>query len=121
MISNISEILGLLISTSAVLGIFSAIINKLFDKKLKPLEEKIDKHKQEAVEEKMTELRYQIVSFASSLRKGEEKTIYEFSAIFKFIDDYDKDVKRLGINNNLFEEERLFIKEQYRKINKDTN
>ncbi len=113
---SIQSIFGLIISLSTVLGIFSAIINKTFDKKLKPLEDKIDKNERLSIENDMDEWRYQCVSFASDLHKNIPKTIYEFEIIFKLCDKYEAAVEVLGVKNNLFTEELAFIKEEYHKL-----
>jgi len=118
MIESIQQILGLIVSLSTVLGIFTGIINRTFNKKLKPLEDKLDKHEKEDLQNRMSQLRFQVVSFASDLRKGITKTKYEFEAIFKFIDDYEAIIETLQINNNLFAEEVLYIKECYHELNK---
>ena len=48
-------------------------------------------------------------------------TIYEFEIIFKLADKYEQMVEELGVKNNLFEEELLYIKEEYRKLLKNNN
>ena len=42
MIATIETTLGIIISVASVLGIFTGIINKLFNIKLKPIEKRID-------------------------------------------------------------------------------
>ena len=42
MIATIETALGIIISVASVLGIFTGIINKLFNIKLKPIEKRID-------------------------------------------------------------------------------
>lgn len=112
-VKDISAILGLIVSVSTVLGIFTAIVNKSFAKKLKPIEYKIEKHRVANLRADMEEWRYQVVSFASELRKGISKSKYEYEAIFTFMDEYEKAVEELGLNNGLFSLESQYIKESY--------
>lgn len=112
----VKNILGIVISLSTVFGIFTGIINKMFNKKLKPIEDKIDATEKENLEDKMQQWRFECVTFASNLRKGTAYSIYEFQAIFVFADKYEDAVKRLNITNNLFEEELLFIKKKYKEL-----
>lgn len=118
---TVQSILGIIISMSTVLGVFTGIVNKLFASKLKPLEDKIDYNEKKSTENDMDEWRYQCVSFASDLHKKISKTVYEFEIIFKLADKYEQAVEELGIKNNLFDEELLYIKEEYRKLLKDNS
>ena len=117
MIDTIKELGGLVITLSSVLGIFTGIINRVFTKKLKPIEDKIEKHRLANLRADMEEWRYQVVSFASDLHKGIPKTRHEYEAIFVLMDEYEKAVEELGINNNFFTEESRVIKESYRELN----
>lgn len=113
---TIKEILGLIISLSTVFGIFTGIINRMFSKKLKPLEDRIDKEHQDSIKKDMSQLRYIVVSFASDLHNGIPKTRFEFDAIFQFIGEYETIIKQLNIKNGLFEEEVSYIREQYHNL-----
>ena len=117
MIDTIKDLGGLIITISSVLGIFTGIVNKVFTKKLKPIEDKIEKHRLANLRADMEEWRYQVVSFASDLHKGTPKTRHEYEAIFVFMDEYEKAVEELGINNNFFTEESRVIRESYRELN----
>lgn len=116
MVQELKDILGLIISISSVLGIFTGIVNKLFNNKLKPIEDHIEKNRLENLKKNMEEWRYQVVSFSSELRKGISKTRFEFEAIFIFIDEYEEAVEELGLTNNFFSEEVVYIKECYREL-----
>lgn len=113
---TIKNVFTIIISLSTVFGIFTGIINKIFNKKLKPIEDKIDANEKENLDDKMQQWRFECVTFASNLRKGVQYSIYEFQAIFVFADKYEDAVKRLGVTNNLFEEELLFIKKKYQEL-----
>lgn len=117
MIDTIKELGSLIITLSSVLGIFTGIVNKIFTKKLKPIEEKIEQHRLANLRADMEEWRYQVVSFAGDLHKGIPKTRHEYEAIFVFIDEYEKAVEELGITNNFFKEESRMIRESYRELN----
>lgn len=117
MIDTIQEIGGLVVTLSSILGIFTGIVNKTFTKKLKPIEDKIEKYRLANLRADMEEWRYQVVSFASDLHKGIPKTRHEYEAIFVFMDEYEKAVEELGITNNFFTEESRVIRESYRELN----
>lgn len=117
MIDTIKDLGGLIITISSVLGIFTGIVNKVFTKKLKPIEDKIEKHRLANLRADMEEWRYQVVSFASDLHKGIPKTRHEYEAIFVFMDEYEKAVEELGINNNFFTIESQLIRESYKELN----
>lgn len=120
MIDTIKELGGLVVTLSSVLGIFTGIVNKVFTKKLKPIEDKIEKYRLANLRADMEEWRYQVVSFASDLHKGIPKTRHEYEAIFVFMDEYEKAVEELGINNNFFTIESQFVKDCYNNLtNKD--
>lgn len=112
----LKDILGLVISLSTVFGIFTAIINKMFSKKLKPLEDRIDQGEKNSMKHDMGQLRYLVVSFANDLRNGVSKSKFQFDAVFSFIDEYEEMINTLHIKNGLFLEEENYIKEQYRKL-----
>ena len=116
MIATIETTLGLIISVASVLGIFTGIINKLFNIKLKPIEKRIDTIERDNLQENLHQYRHSVVCFASELRKGEAKTRFEFESILSFINLYEKGIETLGIHNGLFEEEVYYIKEEYRKL-----
>lgn len=116
MLEGLKDILGLIISLSTVLGIFTGIVNKLFNNKLKPINDKIEKNHRASVREDMRMARYQVVKFASELRRGVEKTRYEFEAVAELADTYEKAVAELGVKNSFFEEEELYIKQKYHEL-----
>ena len=115
-IQDVRDILGLIISLSSVLGIFTGIVNKLFNKKLEPINEKIDRNHEASLKEDMRMARYNVVKFASELRRGVEKTRYEFEAVAELADTYEKAVSELGIKNSFFEEEEIYIKQKYHEL-----
>lgn len=116
MIETIKTVLGIIISLSTVLGIFTGIVNKLFTKKLKPLEDKIEENRLLNLKQSMEEWRFQVVSFSSELRNGVPKSRFEFETIFIFINEYEEAVEELGITNNFFSEEVVYIKNCYRDL-----
>ena len=114
--ATVQDFLGILISITSVLGIFTGIINKIFNRKLEPIKERIDKLDETNLKENLQQYRFSVVSFASQLRKGEEKTRFEYESILTFINLYEQGVEKLKLHNGLFEEEVKYIKEQYRKL-----
>lgn len=118
-IKDISAILGLIISMVSVLGIFTSIVNKMFSKKLKPIEDRLTNDEKENTRNQMNNLRYRVVSFANDLHNGIKHSRYEFEIIFTFIDGYEEMVEKLGVTNNYFSEECRYITEQYRELVND--
>ena len=117
----IKDILSIIISVSTVLGIFTGIVNKLFNNKLKPIEEKIEKNRTDSMRGDMTLNRYQVVRFASELHRGIKKTRYEFECIAEICDEYEQAVEELGIKNNFFTAEEEYILECYHKLCEEEN
>lgn len=112
----LKTILSIIISLSTVFGIFTAIINKLFNNKLKPIEDKIERNRLDSIQEDMRMARYHVVKFASELRAGVKKTRYEFEAVAEFANSYEKAVEELGVKNNFFTAEEEYIKECYHQL-----
>lgn len=113
---TLKDILSLIISLSAVFGIFTGVINKLFSKKLKPLENKMDNMEKDSMKHDMGQLRYLVVSFANDLRNGVPKSKFQYDAVFSFMDEYEEMIDELHIKNGLFKEEEVYIREQYHKL-----
>lgn len=113
---TLKDILGLIISLSTVFGIFTAIINKMFSKKLKPLEDKIDKTEREGLKRDMMMVRSQVINAAADLHRGMTLTKYQYDFVFDCMDLYDDYVKKLNITNNLFTSEEKFIKDKYQEF-----
>lgn len=114
--NTLKEIIALIISLSTVFGIFTGIINKAFSKKLKPIEDKIDKTEQEGLKRDMMMVRSQVISAAADLHRGIELTKYQYDYLFDCMDMYEDYVKRLNITNNLFSSEEEYIKERYKEF-----
>lgn len=60
-------------------------------------------------------LRYEILSFASSLRRGEAHTTQEFQTICAFHDKYENLISRLGEKNGFTHSEFEYIEEKMRE------
>lgn len=115
----LKETLSLILTLSSVLGVFSAIINKLFDKKLKPLEKKIDDNELASLKTDMEHWRFEVCRFAGDLRRGVPHTRFEYESIFVFISNYESAVERLHIHNGIFESENAYIRDCYLKLRDD--
>lgn len=117
--TTIKEVLGLIISLSTVFGIFTGIINKMLTRKLKPIEDRIDRTEREGLKRDMMMVRSQIIGEAANLHRGIELTKEQYDYLFDCMDMYEDYVKKLNITNNLFTSEEDYIKENYRNfINK---
>ena len=112
----VKTILSIVISLSTVLTIFTGIINTLFNNKLKPIDEKIEKNRVESIKQNMRLARHHVTSFAGELHRGVEHTLEETEAIFEFIDTYESAIEELGIQNSFFVAEEEFIKEYYQSL-----
>ena len=99
-----------------MLGIFTGIINRMFNKRLQPLENRIEQGEKNSMKHDMSQLRFTIVSFANDLRNGMIKSKPQFDAIFSFMDEYEEMIEQLHIKNGLFKEEEIYIREQYHKL-----
>lgn len=115
-IQDIKDVLGLIISLSSVLGIFTGIVNKLFSNKLKPIYARFDKDEEQLLKQRMNSARFRVVQFAGELRRGVEHTHYEYESIFTYMDDYEECVTKLKMENNYFTEESRYIRERYREL-----
>lgn len=113
---TVQGVLGIIISMSTVLGVFTGIINRLFSHKLKPIENKMDANREESIRQHMKVARHEVVSFAGELHRGVKHTLEETEAIFEFIDTYNNAIDELGISNSLFVAEEEFIKEYYQSL-----
>ena len=114
--SMVQGILGIIISISTVLGIFTTIINKLFSHKLKPIESKIDANRLESLKKDAEFYRFEIVTFANELHNNYKFSKSQFEAIIVFIDRYEEIINELQIKNGVFEEERLYIIQKYHEL-----
>jgi hypothetical protein len=112
----LKDVLGLVISISTVLGIFTGIINKMFGEKLAPLESRIKKSEENSMKHDLGQLRYLIVSFSNDLRNGIPKSRFQYDAVFSFIDEYETMIEELHIKNGLFEEEKHYIQKRYQEL-----
>lgn len=83
--------------------------HKTINKELKTMNQAIDDNEKD-------HLRHEILSFASSLRRGEKHTTQEFETIYHFHEKYEKIVKKLGESNGYTDEEFKYIREQYKNF-----
>ena len=98
-----------------------ATMNKLIDKKLDKVYKQMDMYEAKKDDRDRKKIRLQIVSFASSLHRGEKHTREEFEAIFELINIYEEIIEKRQLKNNYFEEELLFIQKCYENLDKMTN
>ncbi|MBO5475514.1 MAG: hypothetical protein J5982_03280 [Bacilli bacterium] len=90
-------------------GVIVAALNKTLNKKIDPINEKIDNNEKD-------NLRYKILSFANSLHNGDNHTRQEYETIFFFYDKYEAIIKRLDMTNGYLETEMEFIRDTYKRI-----
>ena len=107
--------ISLIITISKYIGALGTIttavtltLNKLLNKKLDPISNKIDNNEKDR-------LRYEILTFANSLRNGNKHTRQEFETIFYFYDKYEEIISQLKLKNGYLEEEMKFVKESYER------
>lgn len=102
------EILLQVSSYITAVGVIVAALNKMLNKKIDPINEKIDSNEKD-------DLRYKILSFANSLHNGDNHTRQEYETIFLFYDKYEEIIERLEQTNGYLEMEMKFIRECYKK------
>lgn len=105
LIITVSKYIG---AISAIVGALTGILNKLLNSKLDPISNKIDNNEKDR-------LRYEILTFANSLRNGNKHTRQEFETIFYFYDKYEEIISQLKLKNGYLEEEMKFVKESYER------
>lgn len=79
------------------------------------LKEDIKNLNNELTNNEKDNLRYKVLSFASSLRRGETHTTQEFETIFHFHDKYEEIIRSRNEKNGYLHEEFEFIKEECKK------
>ena len=89
----------------AIVGVFNKVVSKTFDIKLKSI-----------MNRDRMQLRFQIVSFASDLRRNVPHTRYEYLSVFELIDEYNIICKELGIPNHAFESEVEYIDKKFQSL-----
>lgn len=86
--------------------------HKVFHSEIDNINAKIDDNEKDR-------LRYEILSFASSLRRGEKHTTQEFDTIFMFHSKYQTIIKRLNVSNGYLDEEFDYIIQEFQKRKKE--
>jgi hypothetical protein len=107
-IDVITKIINFIILIVSIITPIIAYLNKILNNKLNPISSKIDNNEKDR-------LRYEILSFANSLRNGNKHTRQEFETIFFFYDKYETIITELKQKNGYLEEEMKFIKESYER------
>lgn len=105
---------------TAITTIIGAI-NKLLDKKLEKVYDAMNDHEKIIDDRDRKKIRFQIVSFSSSLHKGEIHTRDEFEAMFELINIYEDIINNRKMTNNYFEEELKYIRKSYESLDKMAN
>lgn len=103
------------------IGTIIGAINKLLDKKLEKVYNTIENHEKKRDDRDRKKLRFQIVSFASSLHQGEIRTRDEYEAMFELINIYESIIEQRNLKNNYFEEELKYIQKCYESLDKGYN
>lgn len=86
--------------------------HKVFHKEISAINSKIDDNEKDR-------LRYEILSFASSLRRGEKHTTQEFDTIFMFHSKYETIIKRLNVSNGYLDDEFAYIIKKFQERKKE--
>lgn len=107
-IDIIKEVGTLITTITLILTTITAIWNKLLNKKINPISSKIDNNEKDR-------LRFEILTFANSLRNGNKHTRQEFETIFFFYDKYETIIQELKQKNGYLEEEMEFIRNSYER------
>ena len=86
--------------------------HKIFHKEIDQINSKIDENEKDR-------LRHEILSFASSLRRGEKHTTQEFDTIFMFHSKYETIIKRLNVSNGYLDDEFNYIIKKFQERKKE--
>ena len=103
------------------IGTIIGAVNKLLDKKLEKVYRVIETHEKTIDDRDRKKIRFQIVSFASSLHQGEKHTRDEYEAMFELINIYESIIEQRNLKNNYFEEELKYIQKCYESLDKSYN
>lgn len=101
----------------------TGLFRKAIKDEIKPLEAEVSNVKDDISklnnEQKEFETRYlrrYILTYASEIRNGDNKTNDEYEDFFRAVDRYEMLIKKLKIKNGYVENEVNYVKDKYNKI-----
>ena len=107
-------------STKIKINPLTGVFRKAIKDEIKPLENEISNVKKDISnlnnEQKEFESRYlrrYILTYASQIRNGENKTNDEYEDFFRAVDRYEELIKKLKIKNGFVENEVKYVKDKY--------
>lgn len=105
-IKDVIYIAGILIAIYKIPAKIKDSYKIVIKEELQPISEQIDNNEKDR-------LRFEILSFASDLRNGINKTRQEFETIFAYYDKYENIIRKLKMHNGYLDTEFEFIKLKY--------
>lgn len=105
-IKDVIYIAGILIAIYKIPVKIKDSYKVVIKEELQPISEQIDNNEKDR-------LRFEILSFASDLRNGINKTRQEFETIFAYYDKYENIIRKLKMHNGYLDTEFEFIKLKY--------
>ncbi len=105
-IKDVIYIAGILIAIYKIPAKIKDSYKVVIKEELQPISEQIDNNEKDR-------LRFEILSFASDLRNGINKTRQEFETIFTYYDKYENIIRKLKMHNGYLDTEFEFIKLKY--------
>lgn len=110
-------------SSKIKLNPLTGLFRKAIKDEIKPLEAEVSNVKDDINklnnEQKEFETRYlrrYILTYASEIRNGDNKTNDEYEDFFRAVDRYEMLIKKLKIKNGYVENEVNYVKDKYNKI-----
>ena len=107
-------------SKSIKINPLTGLFRKAIKDEIKPLENEVGNIKKDvnnlSVEQQEFESRYlrrYILTYASQIRNGENKTNDEYEDFFRAVDRYEELIKKLKIKNGYVENEVNYVKDKY--------
>ena len=107
-------------STKIKINPLTGVFRKAIKDEIKPLENEISNVKKDISnlnnEQKEFESRYlrrYILTYASQIRNGDNKTNDEYEDFFRAVDRYEELIKKLKIKNGFVENEVKYVKDKY--------
>ncbi len=101
---------------SAIFSWIGSKLNKSMIERLDKLEDKLDEHVIESVNEKIDNVRYEIISSASRLHRDEELTSENINRLMSKCDWYEKYCDENKIPNGVAVESIETIRSEYRRM-----
>lgn len=99
-----------------ILNWFGQKINKRLEKKIFELEKIIEITRSDVEEQTISEIRWNILNFSCTCRKGEQHTKEQWHHVLDQAKKYEEYIKKRGIANGVIEADTQYIRKLYNKL-----